>query len=184
VQKHTIQFLHPGGNVRVQSRKWMVCHALTTRDRRLSTAIFNPNHGRWIGPALRRQYVKASHPVPVRAAAPMFGAMSASRELQRQLKRLELCLPKPAQRPPIGPHKNSCDHCSGGTLSACSTIGGSSYRDLAALGGVSHLPTRRAARLPHRRQRRVGPFRPWERFCAHYPLDGGREHQRRHRPSE
>jgi hypothetical protein len=28
--------------------------------------------------------------------------MSASRELQRQLKRLELCLPRPAKTPPIG----------------------------------------------------------------------------------
>ncbi len=29
--------------------------------------------------------------------------MSASRELQRQLKRLELCLPRPAKKPPAGP---------------------------------------------------------------------------------
>ena len=29
--------------------------------------------------------------------------MSASRELQRQLKRLELCLPRPARKPPAGP---------------------------------------------------------------------------------
>jgi ATP-dependent DNA ligase len=33
----------------------------------------------------------------------MFGAMSASRELQRQLKRIEPCLPRPAPRPPAGP---------------------------------------------------------------------------------
>ena len=37
------------------------------------------------------------------AAAPIFGAMSASRELQRQLKRIEPCLPRPATRPPAGP---------------------------------------------------------------------------------
>jgi ATP-dependent DNA ligase len=35
--------------------------------------------------------------------APIFGAMSASRELQRQLKRFELCLPRPAKKPPTGP---------------------------------------------------------------------------------
>ena len=29
--------------------------------------------------------------------------MSAARELQRQLKRLELCLPRPAKKPPAGP---------------------------------------------------------------------------------
>jgi ATP-dependent DNA ligase len=29
--------------------------------------------------------------------------MSASRELQRQLKRFELCLPRPAKKPPTGP---------------------------------------------------------------------------------
>lgn len=29
--------------------------------------------------------------------------MSASRELQRQLKRLELCLPRSAKKPPAGP---------------------------------------------------------------------------------
>jgi bifunctional non-homologous end joining protein LigD len=29
--------------------------------------------------------------------------MSASRELQRQLKRIEPCLPRPAPRPPAGP---------------------------------------------------------------------------------
>ena len=33
----------------------------------------------------------------------MFGAMSASRELQRQLRRIEPCLPRPAPRPPTGP---------------------------------------------------------------------------------
>ena len=31
------------------------------------------------------------------------GPMSASRELQRQLKRLALCLPRPAKKPPAGP---------------------------------------------------------------------------------
>jgi hypothetical protein len=34
---------------------------------------------------------------------PIIRAMSASRELQRQLKRLELCLPRPAKQPPTGP---------------------------------------------------------------------------------
>jgi hypothetical protein len=29
--------------------------------------------------------------------------MSASRELRRQLKRIEPCLPRPATRPPAGP---------------------------------------------------------------------------------
>jgi hypothetical protein len=29
---------------------------------------------------------------------------------------------------------------------------------------------------PTGQQRRLGPFRPWERFFVHYPLDGGREH--------
>jgi bifunctional non-homologous end joining protein LigD len=29
--------------------------------------------------------------------------MSASRELQRQLKRIGLCLPRPARKPPAGP---------------------------------------------------------------------------------
>ena len=32
----------------------------------------------------------------------MFGAMSASRELQRQLRRIEPCLPRPAKVPPMG----------------------------------------------------------------------------------
>jgi hypothetical protein len=35
--------------------------------------------------------------------APILYAMPASRELQRQLKRRELCLPRAAKRPPIGP---------------------------------------------------------------------------------
>jgi short chain dehydrogenase len=35
--------------------------------------------------------------------APILYAMPASRELQRQLKRRELCLPRVAKRPPIGP---------------------------------------------------------------------------------
>lgn len=35
--------------------------------------------------------------------APIIRAMSASRELQRQLKRLELCLHRPAKQPPTGP---------------------------------------------------------------------------------
>ena len=46
------------------------------------------------------------------AAVPIFAAMSASRELQRQLKRLELCLPRPAKKPPAGPgwiHENKHD---------------------------------------------------------------------------
>jgi len=34
--------------------------------------------------------------------ASIFGAMSASHDLQRQLKRLELCLPRPAKTPPAG----------------------------------------------------------------------------------
>jgi ATP-dependent DNA ligase len=38
----------------------------------------------------------------LRGRCPIFGTMSASREL-RQLKRLELCLPRPAERPPTGP---------------------------------------------------------------------------------
>jgi bifunctional non-homologous end joining protein LigD len=33
----------------------------------------------------------------------MFGTMSASCELQRQLRRLALCLPRPAKSPPTGP---------------------------------------------------------------------------------
>jgi hypothetical protein len=43
-------------------------------------------------------------------AAPIFGSMSASRELQRQLKRLELCLPRPAKKPPAGPGWIRCVH--------------------------------------------------------------------------
>ena len=33
--------------------------------------------------------------------------MSASRELQRQLKRIEPCLPRPATRPPAGPNREA-----------------------------------------------------------------------------
>jgi ATP-dependent DNA ligase len=33
----------------------------------------------------------------------MFGLMSASRELQRQLKRIDPCLPRSAKAPPAGP---------------------------------------------------------------------------------